>query len=208
MTRTDELIQNVYGAVCKMSDIITDLSASVTALIEENKKAASDRAKLEQIAAILNLQESKTTGDSESFSEHYGCKTSTPVEINQPESESKAVKSKTLKLSKAATAAPGERKRQTIESYRKELESLTALENPTKQEKNRIAYIKWALAKKESAKNEKVELTNPPLYRVLTETKNGYFEVHSINLTLEEAEALIADLHISGKRAIKKPMAN
>ncbi|MBQ0167787.1 MAG: hypothetical protein KBT02_11830 [Treponema sp.] len=120
MAKTDEIIQNVYSSVCKMSTLITELTDSVTALIEENKKSSSDRAKLEQIAAILSPSE--------------------------PASES--VKSKTSKILKSVSNDADGRKRQTIESYRKELESLTALEHPTKQEKNRIAYIKWALSKK------------------------------------------------------------
>ncbi len=120
MAKTDEIIQNVYSSVCKMSTLITELTDSVTALIEENKKSSSDRAKLEQIAAIL----------------------SPPATASEP------VKSKTSKILKSASNGADGRKRQTIESYRKELESLTALKNPTKQEKNRIAYIKWALSKK------------------------------------------------------------
>lgn len=194
MAKTDEIIQNVYSSVCKMSTLITELTDSVTALIEENKKSSSDRAKLEQIAAILSPSE--------------------------PASES--VKSKTSKILKSASNGADGRKRQTIESYRKELESLTALEHPTKQEKNRIAYIKWALSKKSAStdvksepadnKTESIELIQveekkeEPLYRVMVETKTGYFELHSYNLTLKAAEDLMAELKLEGKRSIMKPM--
>lgn len=189
MAKTDEIIQNVYSSVCKMSTLITELTDSVTALIEENKKSSSDRAKLEQIAAIL----------------------SPPAAASEP------VKSKTSKILKSASNGADGRKRQTIESYRKELESLTALKNPTKQEKNRIAYIKWALSKKSAStdvksepadnKTESVEeKKEEPLYRVMVETKPGYFELHSYNLTLKAAEDLMAELKLEGKRSIMKPM--
>lgn len=196
MAKTDEIIQNVYSSVCKMSTLITELTDSVTALIEENKKSSSDRAKLEQIAAILSPSE--------------------------PVRESEPVKSKTSKILKSASNGADGRKRQTIESYRKELESLTALEHPTKQEKNRIAYIKWALSKKSAStdvkseptdnKTESIELIQveekkeEPLYRVMVETKPGYFELHSYNLTLKAAEDLMAELKLEGKRSIIKPM--
>lgn len=191
MAKTDEIIQNVYSSVCKMSTLITELTDSVTALIEENKKSSSDRAKLEQIAAILSPSE--------------------------PVRESEPVKSKTSKILKSASNSADGRKRQTIESYRKELESLTALEHPTKQEKNRIAYIKWALSKKSAStdiksepadnKTESVEeKKEEPLYRVMVETKTGYFELHSYNLTLKAAEDLMAEMKLEGKRSIMKPM--